>query len=277
MSRTVIAMAILSWAATSTPAIPIAETEVRDTAFLYLVDVAGVPEPDASSFRRNATLGPVTHTPTNGYQAILRNDLFTLDVSLTRNEVYGIEFRRERQSLDECGDVNRRDPVTDEALISTAAGLAHRFFPQAPHGQMELVNATTRCGVPPGVVVRFTFRELGSGSGVLMRYENLSVELNPHSLHLVSAKYLHSRYTGPVNINASDCTRIVEDAFGGHPGFSVTRMALTEYLREGKPPLPVWVVSFDTGRSNPLGCDSPGSCFVHAITGEVASRWTEYE
>ena len=120
MSRTVIAMAILSWAATSTPAIPIAETEVRDTAFLYLVDVAGVPEPDAASFRRNATLGPVTHTPTNGYEAILRNDQFTLDVSLTRNEVYGIEFRRERQSLDECGDVNRRDPVTDEVLISTA-------------------------------------------------------------------------------------------------------------------------------------------------------------
>jgi hypothetical protein len=191
--------------------------------------------------------------------------------------VFGIEFRRERQSLGECGDVNNREPVTDEALISTSEGFARRFFTQAPHGQIELVSANTRCGVPVGVVVKFIFRELGSGSGVVLRYENLSVELNPHSLHLVSAKYLHSRYTGPVTISASDCTQIVEDSFGDHPGFSVTRLALTEYLREGKPPLPVWVVSFDTGRSNPLGCDSEGSCYVHAITGEVASRWTDYE
>jgi hypothetical protein len=277
MFRLVIAMVMLNWAALPASAVPVAETEARDTAFLYLVDIAGVSQPDADSFRRNATIGPVTHTPTNGHQATLRNDQFTIYVSFTRNEVFGIEFRREREALDECGDVNSRKPVTDEFLISTAEDLARRFFPQAPHGQMELVNATTRCGVPPGVVVRLTFRELGSGSGVVMRYENLSVELNPHSLHLVSAKYLHSRYTGPVNINASDCRRIVEDSFGGHPGFSVTRLALTEYLREGKPPLPVWVVSFDTGRSNPLGCDSEGSCFVHAITGEVASRWTEYE
>lgn len=277
MSRTVIAMAILSCVALPTSAIPIAETEARDTASLYLVDVAGVTEPDASSFRRNATIGPVTHTPTNGYQATLRNDQFTLDVSFTRNEVFGIEFRRERQALDECGDVNNREPVTDEALISTAEDLARRFFPQAPHEQMELVTATSRCGVPAGVVVKFIFRELGSGSGVVMRYENLSVELNPHSLQLVSAKYLHSRYRGPVKINASDCTQIVEDTFGDHPGFSVTRLALTEYLREDKPALPLWVVTYDTGRTNPLGCDSKMTCFVHAITGEVAVRWSEYE
>ena len=277
MTRIVTTLAILTWAALPTSAIPIAEPEARETAFLYLVDVAGVPERDAASFRRDAKAGPVTHTPTNGHQATLRNDQFILDVSFTRNEVFGIEFRSERQALGECGNVNNRVPVTDEALISTAEDLARRFFPQAPHEQMELVSATSRCGVPVGIVAKFVFRELGSETGVVTRYENLSVELNPSSLHLVSAKYLHSRHTGPVNINASDCTRIVEDAFGDHPGFSVTRLALTEYLREDKPALPLWVVTFDTGRTNPLGCDSKGTCFVHAITGEVAVRWSEYE
>ena len=276
MTRIGATLAILTWSALPTSAIPIAETEARDTAFLYLVDVAGVPEREAASFRRDATIGPVTHTPTNGHQATLRDDQFILDVSFTRNEVLGIEFRRERQALGECGNVNNRVPVTDDALISTAEDLARRFFPQAPHEQMELVSATSRCGVPPGIVLKFVFREAGSDSGVIMRYENLSIELNPSSLHLVSAKYLHSRHTGPVKINASDCTRIVKDAFGDHPGFSVTRLALTEYLREDKPALPLWVVSFDTGRSNPLGCDSKGSCFVHAITGEVAARWSDY-
>jgi hypothetical protein len=277
MIRIVTTLAILAGAALPTSAIPITETEARDTAFLYLVDVAGVPDRDAASFRRDAEIGTVTHTPTNGYQATLRNDQFILYVSFTRNEVFGIEFRRERQALSECGDVNNRVPVTDEALISTAKNLARRFFPQAPHEQMELVSATSRCGVPIGIVAKFVFRELGSENGVVTRYENLSVELNPSPLHLVSAKYLHSRHTGPVKINASDCTRIVEDTFGDHPGFSVTRLALTEYLREDKPALPLWVVTFDTGRTNPLGCDSKGTCFVHAITGEVAVRWSEYE
>jgi len=277
MTRTVITLAILGWAAFPTSAIPSGEADARDTAYLYLVDVADLPERLAASFRRDAKIGPVTHTPTNGHQATLRNDRFILDVSFTRNEVFGIEFRRERQALDECGNVNNRVPVTDETLISTAEDLARRFFPQAPHEQMELVSATSRCGVPAGIVAKFVFRELGSESGVVTRYENLAVELNPSSLHLVSAKYLHSRHTGPVEINASDCTRIIEDAFGDHPGFRVTRLALTEYLREDKPALPLWVASFDTGRSNPLGGDSTGTCFVHAITGEVATRWSEYE
>lgn len=279
MARVVVAIIALCLVAIPTPATPFSEADARNTAHKYLVEIVGVSESEATSFVHGAAIGAITHTATNGYQTTLRDDQFAIDVSLTRNEVFAFEVERERQTLLKCDGVNQRVTINDQGPLVAAEAIGRQYFPQAPIDQMELVSARRRCGSDARTVAEFVFREGQDERGVVITYDSLSVELNPDSLHLVRARYLHSRYTGPVNVSAAQSTKLVESAFGGHPGFRVTRLALTEYLREDKPPLPLWVVSFNIRRSGLFGgsASSQRTCFVHAITGQIAQSLDEYD
>ena len=247
-------------------------------ALEYLQDIVRQPKIDADSFSKTATSSAERHTATNGEQLVLFNQQLALKISLTRREVYGIEFKQERNALAECEDLNRHEPITDENAIAVALEFAKRYFPRAPFENMELASATRRCGMNVKYVDRFVFRERRDALGTATTFDRLSVELNPSSLDLVSVRYLYSHYDGPLGITASECRKIVERRFGGSSNFKVTSLGLTEYLRDGKEPLPLWVVGYDSGKPNTLGtCSNNGSCFVHAVSGQIARRVSEFE